>query len=420
MRSNIEAATSTSVQAGRKTARMAVGAALFAAMLVAAPTLAQRHAVPRSGGGGGGGGGGSFSGHSGGGPSGGGGGAHRPSGGGPGGSPGHGGGGWSGGGYHGGYDTHRPTGGYHHGGGGHNHYYYPYYYPYYSFTFGYGWPYYYSPYYYGYYPYSPYYYGYYRPYGYYGGYYPPYYGYSSAPSGGGSYEGGASYDDGYAAGGGVGAIALRVRPKSAEVYLDGRYVGVAGSYDGYPGYLWVPTGTHRLELVQDGYTNLDQKIEVASGQVTELKLQMQEGVADRPATHDYSQPAPSRAPYPDRGGYEGGAPPDRGAPLDRGGRPDLGGEPRDDRGTASRGAERTDLGRVMLEVRPDDASVYLDGRFVGTGRDVTTATEPLLVVPGEHRLQVVHPDYANEDRSFSVSAGEEKMVGVELHRGAGV
>jgi hypothetical protein len=74
----------------------------------------------------------------------------------------------------------------------------------------------------------------------------------------------------------------------------------------------------------------------------------------------------------------------------------------------------------MLDVRPDDASVYLDGRFVGTGRDVSTATEPLLLMPGEHRLQIVHPQYSNDERTVTVEAGEEKMVEVTLHRGAGV
>ena len=43
----------------------------------------------------------------------------------------------------------------------------------------------------------------------------------------------------------LGAVAIKVRPKTAEVYVDGRYVGAAGSYDGFPGYLWIDAGAHR-------------------------------------------------------------------------------------------------------------------------------------------------------------------------------
>ncbi len=394
--------TTTERRSNRLAAVSAKTAAiLFAATLVAAPTLAQRHAQPRSGGGGGGGGG--FSG--------------RSSGGGP--SDSHGGGGPSSGGGHrvpgsGDGAPHRPTGsgrfdgGHDHGHGGYygGHYgghYYNHYYPGYSFSFGFGYPYYYNPYYYGY-GYSPYYYGYYRPYGYapyyYGGY-PSYYGgYPSAGYG----EGYAPYAADRAS---LGAVAVKVRPRTAEVYVDGRYVGAAGSFDGFPGYLWIDPGPHRIELVQNGYANLEQEIEVSAGQVLEIEQKLEHGVAARPAPpadQGYSRGA-ERAPYPEGGGYR--------SPAERGGEP-----PREPATSGER--DRRDLAELMLDVRPDDASVYLDGRFVGTGRDVSTATDPLVVEPGEHRLQVVHPDFTNDERTVTVGAGEEKLVEVTLHRGAGV
>jgi hypothetical protein len=380
----------------RRASRIAAVAAktaaiLFATALVAAPALAQRHAVPRSGGGGGGGGGG-FSGRSPGasGPSvspGGSGGAHR--------IPGSGGG-----------APHRPTGDgrFGHGHGGHHHHghYYPYYYPYYSFGFGFGYPYYYYPYYYGY-GYSPYYYGY-RPYGYYAP--APYY------YGGYSAYGEGSYAPAYADRASLGAVAVKVKPQTAEVWLDGRYVGVAESFDGFPTYLWVAPGEHHVAVVHDGFANLERDIQVSAGHVVELEQKLQSGEASRPAPpadRGYSLDR-ERAPYPEDGGY----------------RPPEGGYPPRDREPAPRDAQpgerapSPDLGRLMLDVRPDDASVYLDGRFVGTGRDVSTATEPLLVVPGEHRLQVVHPQYSNAEQTVTMQAGEEKLVEITLQRGAGV
>ena len=413
------------------TARTA--ALVFAAALIAAPVLAQRHASPRGGGSGGGGSASGGGGHRSAGPS-----ASAPSSRGGGGG---GGGNRSGDGHRppgsGGGAPHRPPGYDHDGGHGHGGYYggyygggyySPYYYPYYgfSFGFGYGYPYYYSPYYYGYgyYPYSygyrPYYYGY-QPY-----YYPPAYSYGdggyAAPYGGGGggyvapYGEGTAYDRAS-----LGAVAVRVKPKNAEVYVDGRYVGATGSFDGFPSYLWVAPGQHRIEVVQVGYANLEQDIEVGSGQVVEIDRDLQRGESVRPAppTDRYSPrgseraPYPNSAPYPDNESYEGD---DYRAPAPRTEPP----RQSPDQGRDPGRYENTDLGGLFLEVRPDDASVYLDGRFVGTGRDVSTATEALRLVPGEHRLQVIHPNYSNQERTIEVGAGEEKRVEVFLGRGAGV
>ena len=400
------------------TTRARTATLVFAAALIAAPLLAQRHAQPRSGGGGGGGG---FSG-----------GGHRsagPSASGPSSRGGGGGGGsWDGGGHRppgsGGGAPHRPPGydrdGHGHGGHGYGgSYYYPYYYPYYgfSFGFGYGYPYYYgySPYYYGgyypYYGYRPYYYGYgYRPY-----YYPPAYSYGYEGAVYGPAGEGTAYDRAS-----LGAVAVKVKPKSAEVYVDGNYVGAAGSFDGFPGYLWIPPGDHRIEVVQVGYANLVAEIEVGSGQVVELGQNLQRGESVRPAPPANNRYAPrdgERAPYRDdeRAPYRDGerAPYPQNdyraaPPLERR-------DPADD--SRERRFESADMGGLFLEVRPDDASVYLDGRFVGTGRDVSTATEALRLMPGEHRLQVIHPDYSNQERTFEVGAGEEKRVEVYLGRG---
>jgi hypothetical protein len=391
--------------------RVKVAALVAAAALLAAPLVAQRHAQPRSGssGGGfssrpspGGGSGGSFSGRSG-----------SPSGpsrstGGHGGSSGF-------------SSPHRPTGSWgghdgHHGGhyGGHYggyhypyYYGYPYYYPSFGFSFGYGYGY---PYYYGYYGY-PYYYGYGYPnyYGYYGrpwSYYAPYGGYRSygydSPSYGSPSYGSPSYGEGggaaYVERREPGAVALKVRPKTAEVYIDGRYLGTAGSFDGFPGYLWLAAGTYRLELVQDGYANLERAIDVSPGQVLKFDLQMQEGAAERPVPPvDRGYDSPQRS-----------APPSAALPE----------APREDAATSPDAAHGQ--AELVLDVRPNDASVYLDGRFVGTGEQMNMATEPLVVGAGEHTVQVVRPGYATDEQTITLEPGEEKLVPIRLRPGSGV
>ena len=51
-------------------------------------------------------------------------------------------------------------------------------------------------------------------------------------------------------------------------------------------------------------------------------------------------------------------------------------------------------GRVRLEVRPDDASVYVDDEFRGTARDARILNLP----PGRHLIELVRPGFATERR----------------------
>ena len=52
---------------------------------------------------------------------------------------------------------------------------------------------------------------------------------------------------------------------------------------------------------------------------------------------------------------------------------------------------RSQPGVLMLHVEPNDASVYLDGRFIGTGEELSRLRSGLIVDVGSHRLEVVRP-----------------------------
>ena len=74
---------------------------------------------------------------------------------------------------------------------------------------------------------------------------------------------------------------------------------------------------------------------------------------------------------------------------------------------------RQEPGRLFLEVVPADASVYLDGRFVGIGKDLSKG---LLIDPGSHVLEVVRPDRRSASWSFDVAPGGEVEQRIELER----
>ena len=69
-------------------------------------------------------------------------------------------------------------------------------------------------------------------------------------------------------------------------------------------------------------------------------------------------------------------------------------------------------GRVRLEVRPDDTSVYVDDEFRGTAREARIMNLP----PGRHMIELVRPGFAIERREVTVVSGESQDVLVELLR----
>jgi hypothetical protein len=67
-------------------------------------------------------------------------------------------------------------------------------------------------------------------------------------------------------------------------------------------------------------------------------------------------------------------------------------------------------------VTPGDASIYLDGRFVGTAEEVAQGGG-LAVGPGDHSLSIVRPGRHAEERHFSARAGEDTTLTIDLHGG---
>lgn len=305
---------------------------------------------------------------------------------------------------------HNPSGGHGgHGGhhGGHGGYYGGgHYYPYY------GW---------GYYPYW----GYYGPY--WGGFWA---GYGFGWSYGAPYYGGGPYYRTPYYGGhgenGYGALDLDVSPGRTEVYVDGRYYGKVDAYDGFPQYLWLPRGTYDVVFFLDGYKTLARQISLNPGMVIDIGDRMEHGESIRPEdlvtrSHDRRD---ERLRYED----------ERREELERG-------EPGDDeearmeewrnrarehqreRDAADEDGREDEMqsdarGRLVLNVDPEDASVYLDGRFVGTAEEIGGLRNGLAVDAGKHHLAIVRPGHRPEERYFEVGAGEEVELEVELALGS--
>jgi hypothetical protein len=315
----------------------------------------------------------------------------RPPGGGGGRPPG-------GGGYHG------PGGGTYHGGhGGYHGYYGRGYRGYYGGYWGYpgwGWG--------GWWGWGP---------GYWGGYYGYPYGYVVYAPG----QYGAAYD--------WTVVKTDVSPEEARVYLDGRYIGTADDFDGYPDYLYLQPGKYQLEFRLEGFESHSVTVEARAGgryrfdnKLKKIAGAKQYGSYDTPEPEGGLQrywgktkDASGDVPLGPEAGSEAGdwrgsqAPPP-------GTRPPSGtGEPAEGTGISVAPAPAA-RARIQFRIEPADAVVYLDDHFAGTGEELSSLSRGLIVSPGAHKIVVSRPGYATQASQVEVTTERPQLVEITLER----
>lgn len=200
-----------------------------------------------------------------------------------------------------------------------------------------GWPWWGGPY------YDPYWYG---P-GYYPYYYPDYYNY--APT--------TSY------------IKTDVDPEEAEVYLDGKKIGIADDYDGWPSYLKVTPGKHHLVFKLKGYEDLTIDVDAVPGRIHQV---------------DYKMFKVGEAPPPAKESKESKAPEVTG-------------------------------GTLRLRLTPADAKVLVDGAPAAstTSGDVV---EVKGLAAGKHKIEVQKEGYKSFSFEVTLENGSEYGLGVTLKK----
>src|SRR3977135_3801395 len=72
-----------------------------------------------------------------------------------------------------------------------------------------------------------------------------------------------------------GSIRIQAEPKTAEVYVDGFYAGIVDDFDGLFQRLHVRPGPHAIELYQDGYRPVTQRVYVPSDSTLTIKSKME-------------------------------------------------------------------------------------------------------------------------------------------------
>jgi len=239
---------------------------------------------------------------------------------------------------------------------------YPYYYPYYASPFWYGYPWFSFSY-----PFGPY------PYGY------PYYSYESS-------------------------IRLEVKPKEAEVYVDGYYAGIVDDFDGTFQRLHVLRGQHELTLYREGFKSIHQNVYLAAGSTFKVKTNL-----EPLAPGETPEPRPVPPPPP-----PDGQDPNQPVRRNQGGRqlPPPPPPPRSQGSSRGSDISVSVSGSLIIRVQPDNAVVLIDGeRWDGPRGEERLVVQ---VSEGTHRVEVQRDGYETFTTEVNVRRGETMPLNVSL------
>jgi hypothetical protein len=209
----------------------------------------------------------------------------------------------------------------------------------------------------------------------------------------------------------LAVVRTDLRPKDVGLYLDGRLVGRARFFNGKKGFLYLRPGRYRLVAWDQRLQAAAFLIEARPGCRFDIKHRLRKG---QPGELPPGLAAPQGKGEPERWIYgpvgEGvpAAEPDRapGRGPDLRLRPDL-------TTSASLGVDRrSPMASLRLTVRPDSATVYIDGKRVATGAELARMVQPLAVTAGAHAI-VVQADGFTE-RSLTVEIEEGAVEELEL------
>ena len=191
---------------------------------------------------------------------------------------------------------------------------------------------------------------------------------------------------------------LEIKPRNAQVYLDGYYVGVVNDFDGAWQRLDLPSGDHEITVYLQGYQTYRQRTFFRPGQDYHFKAILEPlaaGVTQEPPPQPPQQPPPAA-------GNPGYYPPPRA------------GEPRRMPPRQAPRAEANGFGTLSLQVQPADAAVTIDGERWDSPEGGSRLIVQLAA--GQHRIEVQKEGLRTYTSTIDVRPGETRSLNISLVR----
>jgi hypothetical protein len=238
-----------------------------------------------------------------------------------------------------------------------------------------------------------------------------------------------------------GQLDLDVVPEDAEVFIDGKNMGICDQFDGFPDYLHLKAGHYLITFKKAGYLTYERQIEVIAGRELEFNTRLQKDtgyshstpVGKNPEVFTYEQTdarkndpskekeasgsnpkdnRPGENPPPAESGQTGrdsAIQTAESAPAESPGSTAVAQTPNRDRGGESAGS-----GVIKFRIFPKDATIYLDKKAIGTAGILNESPAGIQVSAGEHTVDMVMPGFAPASQVIYVKTGETSNVRVIL------
>jgi hypothetical protein len=186
------------------------------------------------------------------------------------------------------------------------------------------------------------------------------------------------------------AARIEVKPKEADVYVDGRLVGKVSQFDGFTQRLEVRPGGHEIVVYMEGYRTIHEKLYFQPATSYKIK-----GSMEKLAAGESSGPRPEPPPPPQR--------PERAVSTEAS--PPV-------RPPAHHETDQPSFGTLALRVQPPETTVLIDGeQWDGPAGRRRLAVQ---VAEGTHRLEIRKDGFETFSTKVRVWEGEVTSLNVSL------
>jgi hypothetical protein len=209
------------------------------------------------------------------------------------------------------------------------------------------------------------------------------------------------------------SVRLELKPRDAQVYVDGYVVGIVDQFDGVFQRLDLPTGEHEIEVYLKGYRPYRQRTLFRPGESYHFKAMLEPlpaGAPDEPQPHPsadqpdpYKQPRDPRDPYGRDPGQDPNRPGERGRTMP----PERPGD--------RRGPDSSSFGTLNIRVQPGDAVVVIDGERWDSPEGGSRLVVQLSA--GSHRVEVRKDGFKPYTSTVQIRPGETQALNISLPTG---